>query len=216
MAVLWELKLVSFWFVLVCYPFQLFSPRHLYLLIPYNTQAPRVFLALIQAQRDLVELRLRIGGQTGSSREVFPQQRQVFSCVPRCEGQITMNGCLLLLPPLLLQALKNPAKPESPQSPSKLIHHTAIIPAQPMPTPAGPLFLIRRPLAHCSKTRVPDGRDVGFRAEQLREILDNALSPMFQFTERHLAMPLVVGSPVQIRDNTTLNKRKQRRRSQNH
>ena len=68
MAVLWELKLVSFWFVLVCYPFQLFSPRHLYLLIPYNTQAPRVFLALIQAQRDLVELRLRIARQVGASR----------------------------------------------------------------------------------------------------------------------------------------------------
>src|ERR1700733_14095222 len=30
--------------------------------------------ALIQAQRDLVELRLRMDGQVGSSREVLPQQ----------------------------------------------------------------------------------------------------------------------------------------------
>jgi hypothetical protein len=30
---------------------------------------------LIQAQRDLVELRLRDGGQVGSSREVLPQQQ---------------------------------------------------------------------------------------------------------------------------------------------
>ena len=30
---------------------------------------------MIQAQRDLVELRLRDGGQVGSSREVLPQQQ---------------------------------------------------------------------------------------------------------------------------------------------
>src|SRR5271168_2715568 len=36
---------------------------------------------LIQAQRDLVELRLRDGGQVGSSREVLPQQQIcIFVC----------------------------------------------------------------------------------------------------------------------------------------
>jgi len=32
---------------------------------------------LIQAQRDLVELRLRDGGQVSSSGEVLPQQQQI-------------------------------------------------------------------------------------------------------------------------------------------
>ena len=42
--------------------------------------------ALIQAQRDLVELRLRIARQVRSPREVLPNSRFVFSFEPRWQG----------------------------------------------------------------------------------------------------------------------------------
>ena len=49
---------------------------------------PKVFLwALIPAQHDLVELRLRMDGQVGASREVLPQQEiRVFvgAALPGC------------------------------------------------------------------------------------------------------------------------------------
>src|SRR5258705_2657926 len=46
-----------------------------------ESRSLRFFLAVIQAQRDLVELRLRDGRQVGSSREVLAQQQIcIFVC----------------------------------------------------------------------------------------------------------------------------------------